>query len=111
MLQKAKEFSSLLRSRTNVSPWSRSVKPFQRTDVSADFGIQDPFSNYVVQYCLEFDRRFVEGLSVHWLCSKQYLKNLVTAIIRQFQGNICALSCHKFSSNVIEKVGLSPQAV
>jgi hypothetical protein len=47
---------------------------------------QDPFSNYVVQYCLEFDRRFVE------------------AIIRQFHGNVCALSCHKFSSNVIEKV-------
>lgn len=23
---------------------------------------QDPFSNYVVQYCLEFDRRFVEGV-------------------------------------------------
>jgi len=44
--------------------------------------VQDPFSNYVVQYCLEFDRRFVG------------------AIIRQFQGNVCALSCHKFSSNV-----------
>ena len=26
------------------------------------------------------------------------------AVIRQFQGNVCALSVQKFSSNVIEKV-------
>jgi hypothetical protein len=28
------------------------------------------------------------------------------AVIRQFQGNVCALSVQKFSSNVIEKVGV-----
>ena len=27
------------------------------------------------------------------------------AVIRQFTGNVCALSVQKFSSNVIEKVG------
>lgn len=29
------------------------------------------------------------------------------AVIRQFQGNVCALSVQKFSSNVIEKVSIS----
>ncbi|KAF8125835.1 armadillo-type protein, partial [Boletus edulis] len=42
--------------------------------------------NYVVQYILDLnDNRFSDG------------------VIRQFAGNVCALSVQKFSSNVIEK--------
>jgi hypothetical protein len=42
----------------------------------------------VVQYILDLnDNRFSDG------------------VIRQFVGNVCALSVQKFSSNVIEKVG------
>ncbi|KXN87543.1 Pumilio domain-containing protein C6G9.14 [Leucoagaricus sp. SymC.cos] len=48
--------------------------------------VQDPYGNYVVQYILDLnDSRFSD------------------AVIRQFQGNVCALSVQKFSSNVIEK--------
>ncbi|PFH54706.1 hypothetical protein AMATHDRAFT_44516 [Amanita thiersii Skay4041] len=48
--------------------------------------VQDPYGNYVVQYILDLnDNRFSD------------------AIIRQFFGNVCALSVQKFSSNVIEK--------
>ena len=67
--------------------------------------VQDPYGNYVsasifsaascsddmrpqvVQYILDLnDNRFSD------------------AVIRQFAGNVCALSVQKFSSNVIEKV-------
>ncbi|KAH9927456.1 ARM repeat-containing protein [Epithele typhae] len=45
-----------------------------------------PYGNYVVQYILDLnDNRFSD------------------AVIRQFTGNVCALSVQKFSSNVIEK--------
>ncbi|CUA77447.1 Pumilio homology domain family member 4 [Saccharomyces cerevisiae S288c] [Rhizoctonia solani] len=48
--------------------------------------VQDPYGNYVVQYILDLnDNRFSD------------------AVIRQFIGNVCALSVQKFSSNVIEK--------
>ncbi|KIY45273.1 ARM repeat-containing protein [Fistulina hepatica ATCC 64428] len=48
--------------------------------------VQDPYGNYVVQYILDLnDSRFSD------------------AVIRQFMGNVCALSVQKFSSNVIEK--------
>ncbi|KAJ8521773.1 hypothetical protein ONZ45_g1585 [Pleurotus djamor] len=48
--------------------------------------VQDPYGNYVVQYILDLnDSRFSD------------------AVIRQFAGNVCALSVQKFSSNVIEK--------
>ncbi|KAG8761205.1 hypothetical protein FRC14_006254 [Serendipita sp. 396] len=48
--------------------------------------VQDPYGNYVVQYILDLnDARFSD------------------AVIRQFFGNVCALSVQKFSSNVIEK--------
>ncbi|KAI0700403.1 ARM repeat-containing protein [Cytidiella melzeri] len=48
--------------------------------------VQDPYGNYVVQYILDLnDSRFSD------------------AVIRQFTGNVCALSVQKFSSNVIEK--------
>ncbi|KDQ32435.1 hypothetical protein PLEOSDRAFT_1100920 [Pleurotus ostreatus PC15] len=48
--------------------------------------VQDPYGNYVVQYILDLnDSRFSD------------------AVIRQFQGNVCALSVQKFSSTVIEK--------
>uniref|UniRef100_A0A8H7Y5R9 PUM-HD domain-containing protein n=1 Tax=Psilocybe cubensis TaxID=181762 RepID=A0A8H7Y5R9_PSICU len=48
--------------------------------------VQDPYGNYVVQYILDLnDNRFSDG------------------VIRQFSGNVCALSVQKFSSNVIEK--------
>ncbi|KAF8124097.1 armadillo-type protein [Boletus edulis] len=47
--------------------------------------VQDPYGNY---YILDLnDNRFSDG------------------VIRQFAGNVCALSVQKFSSNVIEKVG------
>ena len=66
--------------------------------------VQDPYGNYVsnpqiqeiihvlkisqvVQYILDLnENRFSDG------------------VIRQFAGNVCALSVQKFSSNVIEKV-------
>ncbi|KAG9084047.1 hypothetical protein FRC07_013727 [Ceratobasidium sp. 392] len=48
--------------------------------------VQDPYGNYVVQYILDLNNnRFSD------------------AVIRQFVGNVCALSVQKFSSNVIEK--------
>ncbi|KAJ7835895.1 ARM repeat-containing protein [Mycena olivaceomarginata] len=49
--------------------------------------VQDPYGNYVlIQYILDLnDNRFSD------------------AVIRQFAGNVCALSVQKFSSNVIEK--------
>lgn len=48
--------------------------------------VQDAFGNYVVQYVLDLnDNRFIE------------------AIVRQFLGNVSALSAQKFSSNVVEK--------
>ncbi|KAF8167867.1 pumilio-family RNA binding protein [Crassisporium funariophilum] len=48
--------------------------------------VQDPYGNYVVQYILDLnENRFSDG------------------VIRQFAGNVCALSVQKFSSNVIEK--------
>ena len=47
-----------------------------------------PDLTQVVQYILDLnDNRFSD------------------AVIRQFIGNVCALSVQKFSSNVIEKVG------
>ncbi|CAO3696798.1 unnamed protein product [Umbelopsis ramanniana] len=46
----------------------------------------DPFGNYVVQYVLDLgDSRYTDSM------------------IKQFIGNVCALSVQKFSSNVIEK--------
>ncbi|KAF8436332.1 armadillo-type protein [Boletus edulis BED1] len=46
--------------------------------------VQDPYGNYVVQYILDLnDNRFSDG------------------VIRQFAGNVCALSVQKFSSNCI----------
>ena len=48
----------------------------------------------VVQYILDLnDNRFSD------------------AVIRQFTGNICALSVQKFSSNVIEKVGSGVEVI
>lgn len=49
--------------------------------------ISDSWRCQVVQYILDLnDNRFSD------------------AVIRQFTGNVCALSVQKFSSNVIEKV-------
>eukprot|EP00924_Labyrinthula_sp_SR-Ha-C_P004592 augustus_masked-scaffold_1-processed-gene-5.44-mRNA-1 protein AED:1.00 eAED:1.00 QI:0/-1/0/0/-1/1/1/0/505 len=47
--------------------------------------MQDPFANYVVQYALEFPE-------------------VRLAIGRAVKGKVCELACHKFSSNVIEKL-------
>jgi len=48
--------------------------------------VQDPFGNYVVQYIIDLNQEvFTEP------------------VVRQFGGRICALSKHKFSSNVVEK--------
>lgn len=48
--------------------------------------IQDPFGNYVVQYIIDLN-------------DHNYTEPLVTRL----RGRICALSRHKFSSNVVEK--------
>lgn len=48
--------------------------------------VQDPFGNYVIQYILDLNE-------------PAYTEPLVM----MFKGNVCALSRHKFSSNVIEK--------
>lgn len=48
--------------------------------------VQDPFGNYVVQYIIDLNEpRFTEP------------------VVAAFQCCICDFSCHKFSSNVIEK--------
>lgn len=55
--------------------------------------VQDPFGNYVVQYVLDLgDSGYTDGM------------------IKQFIGNVCALSVQKFSSNVIEKVVYKSQS-
>ncbi|KAF5345840.1 hypothetical protein D9757_014065 [Collybiopsis confluens] len=48
--------------------------------------VQDPYGNYVVQHILDLDDNQISN-----------------AVIRQFAGNVCALSVQRFSSNVIEK--------
>jgi Pumilio-family RNA binding repeat len=65
--------------------------------------VQDPYGNYV-SASLEICRRFPDTGQV-----VQYILDLndnrfSDAVIRQFAGNVCALSVQKFSSNVIEKV-------
>jgi len=85
---------------------SQRVQLVQEITYNALTLVQDPYGNYVrdppplptgqqlthlglqvVQYILDLnDNRFSDG------------------VIRQFSGNVCALSVQKFSSNVIEKV-------
>lgn len=58
----------------------------QRITEEAVTLIQDPYGNYVVQYIIDLnDLNFTEPL------------------VARFRGRICALSRHKFSSNVVEK--------
>ncbi|KAH7104735.1 ARM repeat-containing protein [Auriculariales sp. MPI-PUGE-AT-0066] len=65
---------------------SQRVQLVQEITYNALTLVQDPYGNYVVQYILDLnDNRFSDG------------------VIRQFGGNVCALSVQKFSSNVIEK--------
>ncbi|KZV95605.1 ARM repeat-containing protein, partial [Exidia glandulosa HHB12029] len=65
---------------------SQRVQLVQEITYNALTLVQDPYGNYVVQYILDLnDNRFSDG------------------VIRQFAGNVCALSVQKFSSNVIEK--------
>ncbi|EJD55254.1 ARM repeat-containing protein [Auricularia subglabra TFB-10046 SS5] len=65
---------------------SQRVQLVQEITYNALTLVQDPYGNYVVQYILDLnDNRFSDG------------------VIRQFSGNVCALSVQKFSSNVIEK--------
>lgn len=49
--------------------------------------VQDPYGNYVVQYVLDLPFNGITG-----------------NVANQLSGQLCALSCQKFSSNVIEKV-------
>lgn len=67
--------------------------------------VQDPYGNYV-RNAKSFDCLFLTSAQV-----VQYILDLndnrfSDAVIRQFTGNVCALSVQKFSSNVIEKVRL-----
>lgn len=66
--------------------------------------VQDPYGNYVS--CV--DALFSVSLTAFYQVV-QYILDLndnrfSDAVIRQFTGNVCALSVQKFSSNVIEKV-------
>ncbi|KAJ9448374.1 Pumilio domain-containing protein C6G9.14 [Diplonema papillatum] len=57
--------------------------------------VQDPFGNYLLQYILEMDLDYIN-----------------VKVIRQFLGNIPALSMNKFASNVIEKcLKIAPEDV
>jgi hypothetical protein len=67
--------------------------------------VQDPYGNYE-------DFNIIKKLLLIAWQVVQYILDLnesrfSDALIRQFTGNICALSVQKFSSNVIEKVGTS----
>ncbi|KAM7208626.1 Pumilio y domain family member 4 [Naviculisporaceae sp. PSN 640] len=48
--------------------------------------VMDPFGNYVVQYIIDLNE-----------------PSFTEPIVESFRGNICTLSKHKFSSNVVEK--------
>lgn len=67
--------------------------------------VQDPYGNYVgLRLLLEYRHSLTLLFQV-----VQYILDLndsrfSDAVIRQFIGNVCALSVQKFSSNVIEKV-------
>lgn len=67
--------------------------------------VQDPYGNYVrARVVCDFTCRLTNIVQV-----VQYILDLndnrfSDGVIRQFTGNICALSVQKFSSNVIEKV-------
>jgi hypothetical protein len=67
--------------------------------------VQDPYGNYVRLPC--GFHTYPPVLSYRQVV--QYILDLndnrfSDAVIRQFAGNVCALSVQKFSSNVIEKV-------
>jgi len=69
--------------------------------------VQDPYGNYVI--ISAFTLIFSEQLIINVSQVVQYILDLndnrfSDAVIRQFAGNVCALSVQKFSSNVIEKV-------
>lgn len=67
--------------------------------------VQDPYGNYVSRFC--FPSRWFQNCN-HFCQVVQYILDLndnrfSDGVIRQFTGNVCALSVQKFSSNVIEK--------
>jgi hypothetical protein len=67
--------------------------------------VQDPYGNYVsisLEVCLHHGRADV-GQVVQYILDLND-NRFSDAVIRQFAGNVCALSVQKFSSNVIEKV-------
>ena len=72
--------------------------------------VQDPYGNYVSTRFLPFDLPHISLMGNFFaLQVVQYILDLndsrfSDAVIRQFAGNVCALSVQKFSSNVIEKV-------
>jgi hypothetical protein len=66
--------------------------------------VQDPYGNYVSVLLVLANVGMLTSVQV-----VQYILDLndnrfSDAVIRQFTGNVCALSVQKFSSNVIEKV-------
>jgi hypothetical protein len=70
--------------------------------------VQDPYGNYV-----RFQRTLLKNVGLIVGQVVQYILDLnesrfSDALIRQFTGNVCALSVQKFSSNVIEKVRIFP---
>lgn len=76
--------------------------------------VQDPFGNYVVRESRSsFTVVILAGeTDIHVRHGHiEYVLDLndvrfSEALIRQFIGNVCALSVQKFSSNVVEKVNL-----
>lgn len=67
--------------------------------------VQDPYGNYV---SFQFHQKIllIAGQVVQYILDLNESR-FSDALIRQFTGNVCALSVQKFSSNVIEKVRIS----
>ncbi|ESL08246.1 pumilio/PUF RNA binding protein 1 [Trypanosoma rangeli SC58] len=60
--------------------------------------VNDPFGNYVVQFILDNEKELSQRCH-----AGQEATNYTNQTIRQMLHNVAALSCDKFSSNVIEK--------
>lgn len=73
--------------------------------------VQDPYGNYVGALDFLLVTLHIYNSDCDFSQVVQYILDLndnrfSDAVIRQFTGNVCALSVQKFSSNVIEKVRL-----
>jgi hypothetical protein len=69
--------------------------------------VQDPYGNYVRDPVVTVGEVLIAGHQVIQYVLDLYDTRFSDRVIRQFTGNICALSVQKYSSNVIEKVSVS----